>query len=320
MTNNVLITDIQKFAVNDGPGFRTNVFLKGCPLHCTWCHNPETISYSPELYWKKNLCVQCGQCLEVCEKDAINPPIDPQDAQSEDSSYYKIQHEKCDYCMKCTQVCDYDALTIVGNPMSIDDVLDEVQKDRPFYDNSGGGMTVSGGEPTSHHEYTINLLRNAQKIGIHTCLDTNGFCPKDIFQDIVKHADVVLFDLKHIDSRIHKQKTGVGNELILENLISLVSTQQSIWVRIPIIPNFNDSIAFHQKASDLLADLHGTIERVDLLPFHNYCQDKYGWLGIDWTMKNIDAMDNLFVERFIGIYRKKGLPCNVGGSGFETNQ
>ncbi len=317
MENQVLITDIQKFAVNDGPGFRTNVFLKGCALRCRWCHNPETIAPYPEIYWKNRLCYQCGACLDVCPNDAINPPIPPEESQSENVSYHKIKRDRCDRCFKCVDACPYGALTIVGKPMTIGEIINEVEKDRPFYDNSGGGMTLSGGEPTAHGDFAKELLSLAKEKGIHTCLDTNGFCDRKVLEKLIAYVDVVLFDIKHLDPEKHKNATGVTNKIILENLNMLLKTGKDIWIRIPVIPGFNDSMEFHEQASDYLFKLEGSIARVDLIPFHNYCQDKYDWLGIDWSLKNEESIEPSFLEIPADLYRQKGFFTTVGGSGFE---
>lgn len=313
----VLITDIAKFSVNDGPGFRTNVFIKGCPLKCEWCHNPETIADYPELYWKRRLCVQCGACLEACPKDAINPPIEPELSNSEDSTYHKINRAKCNNCMKCVDVCIYDALEVAGKAMSISEIMDEVEQDRPFYSTSGGGMTISGGEPTAHPAFTLALLKEAKKREIHTCIDTNGCCDFNVLKEIAEHSDIVLFDLKHLDSVKHLEKTGVKNDLILKNLELLCKTDSVIWIRIPVIPGFNDSIEFHTQASLYIALLGGHVERVDLIPFHNYCQDKYSWLGKEWSYRETDSIDPSFLEIYADLYRQHGLVTTVGGSGFE---
>lgn len=317
MREDTLITDIQRFAVNDGPGFRTNVYLKGCPLSCAWCHNPETIAPYPEIYWKRRLCVQCGSCLESCSRNAINPPIDPLFSQREDSDYYKIIRSRCDRCMECVESCRYNALQIVGKRMSVEEILDEVERDMPFYSNSGGGMTLSGGEPTSHPDFSERLLAAARKRGLHICLDTNGFCSWECLERLIKNVDIVLYDLKHLDPRKHLEKTGVDNEIILKNLTRLSQADIAVWVRIPVIPGFNDDDEFHREAATFLAELPGRIERVDLLPYHNWCQDKYGWLGIDWEYREIEALDPMATEVLAEIYREKGLQTSVGGSGFE---
>jgi pyruvate formate lyase activating enzyme len=319
MSNPVLITEIQKFAVNDGPGFRTNVFLKGCGLKCRWCHNPETINPGLEIYWKNRLCLQCGRCLEVCPNDAIYPPIEPEESRKEDSTYHKIIREKCDRCLKCVEACPYGALIIVGKPLSIKEILDEVIQDKPFYDNSGGGMTLSGGEPTAHPEFANKLLSGARERGLHTCIDTNGFSDWRVLNRLIEQVDVVLFDLKHLDDRMHKQGTGVGNEIILKNLTLLSESGREIWIRIPVIPGFNDSMAFHTAASTYIAGLPRKVSRVDLIPFHNYCQDKYNWLGIDWELKDMEPIEPSFLEIPADLYREKGFFTTIGGSGFEKN-
>lgn len=319
MEEKVLITDIQKFAVNDGPGFRTLVFLKGCPLQCRWCHNPETLAPYPELYWKRRMCVQCGACLESCSRDAINPPISPEESQGEDSPYHKIIRNRCNLCMECVDACSYGALEIVGKPMMIEEILDEVESDRPFYDNSGGGMTLSGGEPTAHIEFAGTLLKGARKRGLHNCLDTSGFCNWEVLNGLIENVDVVLYDLKHTDPVKHKEWTDVDNTLILKNLQLLSETGMEIWVRIPVVPGFNDSMEDHNRAADFLANLPGKLLRVDLLPYHNWCQDKYGWLGIDWDLKVIEATEPYLLEVPLEIYKEKGLNVTIGGSGFEES-
>lgn len=314
-----LFTDIQKFAVNDGPGFRTNVFIKGCPLKCAWCHNPETISLEKDLFWKSRLCVQCGACLDACPRDAINAPIPPEEAQTEGSTYHKIIRDRCDLCMKCVDACRYDALEVVGRPMTIDEVLEEVEQDMLFYQNSGGGMTMSGGEPTMHPEFVGELLVRAREKGIHICLDTNGYCKWEVLKSLAEKSDIILYDLKHLDSDEHKRMTGVPNEIILKNLERLVETGMEVWVRTPILVGYNDSIEYHRKVVEFLKSLPGRIARIDLLPFHNWCQDKYGWLGIKWDLKETESTDPATVEMISDFYKENGLNATVGGSGFEDN-
>lgn len=302
-----LVTDIQKFAVNDGPGFRTSVFLKGCPLRCAWCHNPETIHPQPDIYWKRRLCVQCGACMDACPNDAVNPPGSP----------HKILRDRCDGCMACVDACFYGALTVVGKHMSIEEILDDVEQDRPFYENSGGGLTLSGGEPTYHEEFACSLLAGAKQRGLHTCLDTNGFCSWKTLRQIAEHTDIVLFDLKHIDNVPHRQMTGADNAVILKNLSLLCRSKKDIWLRMPVIPGFNDSADCHIRTARFLTETAGNITRVDLLPYHNWCQDKYDWLGIDWPMEGVDSLEPSQLETTADIYREGGFHTTVGGSGFE---
>jgi pyruvate formate lyase activating enzyme len=222
--------------------------------------------------------------------------------------------------MKCVDACKYNALTIVGQEYSIAEVLEDVQKDEPFYVNSGGGMTISGGEPLTSPEFVGELLARAKAKGLHTCLDTSGHCPWEVLEPILKNVDLVLYDLKHIDSAEHKKMTGVGNELILENLKKISENGQAIWVRIPVIPDYNDQLDYHLRVVDFLKSLSKPVERVDLLPFHNWCQDKYRWLGKDWVYTGMEAMEPSFLNPLLDIYREAGIQATIGGSGFEGRE
>ncbi len=308
-----LITSIQRFSVNDGPGIRTNVFLKGCPLHCEWCHNPECISPHLQIYWKRMLCEQCGLCLSVCPQDAINPPIPVDEARSDESTYHKIIREKCNNCMKCVEVCPYEALSVAGKYVTVAEVIDEVERDALFYANSGGGMTVSGGEPTVQPGFVRELLKQARGKGIHTCLDTSGHCSWDVLEDLMEYVDMFLYDLKHLDPAEHKRKTGVGNELILENLKKLSAAKKDIRIRIPLIPGYNDHPEYMKSVALFLKDLPYPVNGIDLLPFHNWCQDKYRWLGIKWSLEDLEATDPAEVEPLKDLLDAYGFNTTIGG-------
>jgi len=317
MNDKTLITNIQRFSINDGPGFRTSVFLKGCPLNCIWCHNPETISYHKQLYWKKRLCNQCGYCYNACSKGAIIPVLNESN-RKKDVAYQKINRNICDLCMECVKECYYDALEMVGKVMSISEILNIVNSDKHFYENSGGGMTLSGGEPTSHPDFSYELLTKTKEKGIHTCLDTNGFCDYQVIEKLINKVDLVLFDIKHIDPVIHKQITGVSNTLILNNLKRLSNEGIKIWIRIPVIPGYSDTTDTHKLIANFISDLPGKVERVDLLPFHNYCENKYEWLDMEWKMSDIDSLEPFQIKYLIETYTEKKLLANIGGSGFEN--
>lgn len=317
MDNKTLITSLQRFSVNDGPGFRTNVFLKGCPLKCKWCHNPETQSFRPEIYWKKRSCVQCGACYDACPEEAIRLPISYEQATAENSDYYKIYYGKCNFCMKCVDICKYSALEKVGEPLSIKEIIEEVEKDRLFYNNSNGGLTISGGEPLAHSEFSLSLLDAAIENDLHVCVDTSGFGKWEVLEQFAEKADIILFDIKHINPQIHKTITGVENDTILENLKRLSQTDTEIWIRILVIPGYSDTADYHKQLSGFLKNLPRKIDRIDILPYHNWCEDKYSWLGKTWEMGDVEAIDTFDIDPFIDFYQDTALSVTIGGSGFE---
>ncbi len=311
MSNKAMITNIQRFSINDGPGIRTSVFIKGCRLHCSWCHNPECIHSFEEIYWKPMLCRQCGRCFSVCPQGAIQPPIEPGIAENE--YYYKIDVSKCDRCMKCVEVCPFNALTKVGDLMSVEEVLDEVERDMLFYSNSGGGMTITGGEPTTVPEFTLELLQKAKERGLHNCLDTCGFCEWEILDSMRPFVDIFLYDVKCMNNKLHIMRTGVNNSPILTNLVRLAETGSDIHVRIPVIPGLNDSTEHMERVADYLEALKPAVKQVDLLPFHNWCQDKYRWLGLQWEYTDVESMSSVEVEDLRDILEERGLHTTIGG-------
>nr|CAO03077.1 1-methyl alkyl succinate synthase activase [Azoarcus sp. HxN1] len=314
-----LIADIQKFSVNDGPGFRTSVFLKGCSMRCAWCHNPETIAFESQIFWKSRLCMQCGTCARICPRGAANKPVPVEAAQAEGSTYYKIDHDKCDACMECVSACPYSAMEITGRTMSVDEIMTIVEQDMLFYKNSGGGFTLSGGDPTAFPDFSETLLREAKRRELHTCMDTNGHCAWSVFERVMPHVDIFLLDLKHLDDGPHREMTGVTNRRVLENMASLVKANAEVWIRIPFIPQFSDQIDYHQRVADFLVELPGSIARVDIIPFHNFCQTKYQWLGRDWRYRNVEAIESSSLAPYLELYKKNGLNATIGGSGFETD-
>ncbi|MFZ3209268.1 MAG: glycyl-radical enzyme activating protein [Geobacteraceae bacterium] len=310
--SDVLITFVQRFSVNDGPGIRTNVFIKGCPLHCPWCHNPETISSFREIYWKPTLCTQCGNCFEVCPQGAIRESISPDEA-LESEEYHKIMVGKCNLCMKCVESCPNKALEIVGVHRAVDDIIAEIARDIPFYKNSGGGMTVSGGEPFTHPEFVGELLRRAKELNIHNCVDTCGFFNWDAIKGLVDDVDIFLFDIKHIDSDAHRKTVGIPNELILANLGKLSATNKEIRIRIPVIPGFNNDMATISNIAKFLKNLSNPVTAIDLLPFHDMCRHKYRWLGRSWPMDHLGNMEPEQLKPFEQYLTNEGFTVTIGG-------
>jgi len=312
MEKAVLVKDVQRYSINDGPGIRTVVFLKGCPLSCEWCHNPECKDTGVKLFWKKSHCVQCGRCLDACPRGAVNPPV-PVEAARDDEEYHKVVREKCDLCMQCVQACIYEALVPDSRLWTLDQIMKEVESDRLFYANSGGGLTISGGEPSMHPEFTAELLRTARERDLHTCMDTSGYCSWTTLQGLMEYVDIFLYDLKHLDPARHVEKTGVDNKVILENLKNLSRAGKEIRIRIPVIPGFNYSLQYAEDVVKFLNSLPNPVRGVDLLPFHNWCQDKYRWLGAGWPLMETESLDPIEVEPLKEVFTGAGFACTIGG-------
>ena len=251
-----MLFDIQRSSFVDGPGIRTTVFFKGCNLHCAWCHNPESQSPKPQMMFYKNKCTDCGKCKNKCPHALLD----------------------CDLCGACTDDCPQGAREICGRNYTVDEVMKIILKDKAFYRASGGGVTFSGGECMLQIDFLKTLLQTCKENNIHTAIDTAGHVPFDRFEQITPYTDLFLYDVKCYDRETHKKHTGVGNELIFENLGRLLSGKKSVWVRIPVIPGINDSIE-EMTAIRKLLDWYGFPEKVELLPYHAMGDHKYAALG-----------------------------------------
>ena len=268
-----MIFDIERNSYVDGPGIRTTVFFKGCPLSCVWCHNPESQSFEKQMMFYKNKCIGCGKCREVCPNHL----------------------KSCDFCGNCELYCPADARKICGKEYTIDEVLKEIVKDKPFYENSSGGVTLSGGEPLAQYDFTLELLQKAKENGIHTAVETCGYAEKSKILEIAKYVDLFLFDCKETDPELHKKYTGVDNKVILENLKALSDAGSKINLRCPIIPGFNDR-AEHFKGISEIADKFSGIEHIEIEPFHPLGESKYSALGRKYA--NIKTPDTETVRRW----------------------
>jgi pyruvate formate lyase activating enzyme len=270
-----IVTHIQRYSIHDGPGIRTVVFLKGCPLNCLWCCNPETQSFQPELEFIKNLCQHCGQCVRICPENAIN--VDLYCSES-----MKIEHQKCPVCGKCALVCPSGALKIIGEEMESEAILTVIKKDGAFYRRSGGGITLSGGEPLSQPDFAAQLLRSCHDLNIDTAIETCGLVGQNVIEQILPFTDLFLFDIKNLEPLVHQRLTGFSNELILSNLRWLRKKNAHVIMRLPLIPGLNMDNENLQSISRLVNELG--IEEVNLMPFHQMGKDKYSHLGKDYQL------------------------------------
>ena len=284
------VFDIQRFSLHDGPGIRTTVFLKGCPLNCLWCHNPESKSGRCELMLHASRCMGCGGCVSVCSRGVHSF--------SEDGAHM-VDREACLYCGKCAEVC-VGALEICGREMTVDEMMDEVLKDKEFYENSGGGLTVSGGEPLANAEFSLALLTEAKRRGMNTAIETSGFAKWETLKPFAECVDLFLWDAKETDAERHKLYTGVDNRLILENLRKLNGKGARIVLRCPVIPGCNDREE-HFKAIGALAEELSGVERVDVEPYHPLGMSKAESLGRKYLAKDIVSPSDGDVKRWVEI-------------------
>lgn len=296
------VFNIMKYAVHDGPGIRNTVFLKGCPLNCWWCHNPESQELKPQLTFFRNRCIGCMDCIAACKENAIKA-VDGK---------VVTDLDKCKNNGDCTLVCFAEAREMAGQSMSVDQVVKELLKDKIFYDESGGGVTFSGGEPLVQKTYLLELLKEMKKLGIHTTIDTCGYASSETIKEVAGLTDLFLFDLKHMNSEKHEKYTGVPNDLILENLNILHSMGKEIIIRIPIIPGFNDSDEELNELRNYIATLKN-VKEVNLLPYHNIGQEKYNRIGKPYKMKDVNEPSQDDMEYAANIMNGNGIKVKIGG-------
>lgn len=268
-----MIFDIRRYSIHDGPGIRTAVFLKGCPLECRWCHNPEGRAAAPELILRVSRCFHCGDCLPVCPNAAL----------SRRERQILIDRSRCDVCGSCADYCPSEALQVVGREMTVAQVLEEIERDRPFYEQSGGGVTFTGGEPLAQPDFLRALLQACRTRGLHTALDTCGYAPWAVLDEIRPLVDLFLYDLKLMDDARHQEWTGVSNAEILANLRRLSEAGQEILVRLPLVPGVNDGEENLRQTGAFLASLP-TVPAVELLAYHHIAEAKYAGLGREYGL------------------------------------
>jgi pyruvate formate lyase activating enzyme len=290
------VFNIQRYSLHDGPGIRTVVFLKGCPLSCAWCCNPESIDRTSHITFSPQKCIGDGRCVEVCRTGA------------RDAEGYHV--ELCTFCGLCVEVCPTGALELVGRDMSVEDVVREVEKDRLFYESSGGGMTLSGGEDLAQRDFGVQLLRACRQRMLHTAIETTGFAPWDHVLEVAGACDLVLYDLKHMDPEIHRRYTGVSNDLILENARRLAKVKEELIFRVPLIGGVNTDENNIRKLAEFVK---GTaVEEVHLLPYHRLGESKYSKLGRKYTCEGFTP-EREKVEEIQHVLQSYHLKVMVGG-------
>jgi len=298
-----LIFDIKRYAINDGPGIRIVIFFKGCNLQCVWCHNPESISVKAEKLYSPSKCIKCGSCVEACEQNAISLSADG----------IVTDHQRCVMCGKCCEACPALALEMSGKVMSVDEIIKIIEKERIFFEQSGGGVTFSGGEPLLHADLLIKLLEECGKRGIHRTVDTAGNIREETLMKVAKQTDLFLFDLKMMDSALHKLWTGTDNKLILQNLKKLAETGAVIIIRIPLIGGVNDSDENIEQTARFISELAGDSKEVQLLPYHNIAQNKYLKLGRKDNSEKLREPDKEALTTALEKFRKYGIKAGIGG-------
>lgn len=298
----VYISNIQKFCVYDGPGIRTVVFFMGCPLRCRWCQNPENFYNAPKVMYDESKCSRCGICIEKCSNHAISMG---------EAGEILLDRRLCNACGECTLFCQQQAREVCGKELSVEEVFEEVMKDEVFFQNTGGGITLSGGECTMFPEYALELLKKAKARGIHTAVETCGFCEPEALSAIEKDVDLFLYDIKLITSSLHKKWTGQENEKIKLNLEHLIHNKRAVVIRIPLIAGVNDGEEF-QKILDYLKNFP-TIKDIHILPFHQLGSSKYRLSGQEYEMEDWKECSEEVVEKCRQKAEDEGFKVNVGG-------
>ena len=296
------VFDIKRYALHDGPGIRTTVFFKGCPLQCQWCHNPESWKATPEAALRTTWCKRCGQCVQLCKQGAVSldgdlPVTDP---------------EKCTLCGECIELCPGGAREIIGSQTTVGEVMAEIEKDVVFYDESGGGVTFSGGEPLAQPEFLLALLERCRARGIHTAVDTSCHAEGDVLTRVSERADLFLCDIKHMNSARHREFTGVGNTLVLDNIRELSEAGKQIIIRIPIVPNFNDDPTNIEATAKFTASLSG-VQRIDILPYNRGGNEKASRLASGVDLMEVETPNDPKMKSIAERLDKYGFRVKIGG-------
>lgn len=294
------VFNIQHFSTEDGPGIRTTVFLKGCPLRCPWCANPESQAPFPQLGHRAAKCIKCGTCIRSCPAGALHVA----------DGQVRIRRELCRSCGTCVRLCPSGAMFFYGEEKTVEQVFDEVSRDAGYYEQSGGGVTVSGGECMTQPQFVSDLFRRCKEAGFHTALDTCGYFDEQALYSVWDYVDLVLFDLKLMDSQRHRQYTGVDNVIIQDNLKRMLAKGMNVVIRVPVIPGINDREGDLEAIADFVFKLDSSLH-VDLLPYHRYGLGKYRILDMEYQLNDINPPDDAAKLAYEQIFRAYGLSCTV---------
>lgn len=296
-----LVFDIQRFSVHDGPGIRTIVFLKGCPLRCRWCSNPESQHKDQQIMYLSQNCLHCGRCVEACPTKALS--FQPG---------FRIDASQCDMCGKCVDVCFSQALHMAGRFRSVEDVIEELKKDQIHYRRSGGGITLSGGEPLFQHEFAKELLQACKARGWHTAIETTGFTSDSVLEKVLPWLDLILLDIKHMNSEKHKHYTGQSNEIIHHHAKFMSRFGIPMIIRVPVIPGFNDQPSEIREIAAFAASIRG-VKELHLLPYHRLGENKYDYLQREYPLKGVGPQEKEEIITLRQVVEAEGLVCKIGG-------